>query len=130
MGKAQRLRDGVLSAYSAAAERPRDEHPFPVGRVFAASLGYPQNMLDDLPSVSADAFSGVSNVAIFADVPPSATVLDLGCGAGLDSLIAARRVGPHGRVIGMDFSRVVTTNGLARLVRGAYDNQTEDPTGR
>ncbi len=98
------LRDGVRRAYSSAAERPQDKHPFPVGRSFAESLGYPQDLLAALPSVSVDAFSGVSNVAVFAEIPVGAVVLDLGCGAGLDSLIAAQRVGPEGRVISVDFS--------------------------
>ena len=102
--KAEHLRDGVRGAYSAAAERPQDKHPFPVGREFAQSLGYPQDLLAGLPSACVDAFAGVSNVAVYADIPLGATVLDLGCGAGLDSLIAARRVGPEGKVIGVDFS--------------------------
>ncbi len=102
-----RLREGVRRAYSAAAERPDNKHPFPVGRSFAESLGYPQDLLAALPSVSVDAFSGVSNVAVFAEIPLGAVILDLGCGAGLDSLIAAQRVGPEGRVIGVDFSEAM-----------------------
>src|SRR5690606_7158335 len=45
-----------------------------------------------------------SNVSVFAEIPAGATVLDLGCGAGLDALIAAGRTGPAGRVVGLDFS--------------------------
>ncbi len=100
----QHLRDNVRRTYSAAAEKPRAEHPFPMGRQFAESLGYPPGLLASLPVHAVRAFAGVSNVAIFADIPEGATVLDLGCGAGLDSLISARRVGPGGRVIGIDFS--------------------------
>ncbi len=112
-----RLREGVRRAYSAAAERPDDKHPFPVGRTFAESLGYPQDLLSALPSVSVDAFSGVSNVAVFAEIPLGAVILDLGCGAGLDSLIAAQRVGPEGRVIGVDFSEAM----LARSRQAAEE---------
>ncbi|MFH0814221.1 MAG: methyltransferase domain-containing protein [Pseudomonadota bacterium] len=104
MDRSSHLRDGVREAYSAAAERPHEEHAFPVGRSFAESIGYPKEQLDRMPSVSVNAFAGVSNVSIFANLPAEATVLDLGCGAGLDSLIAAERVGPKGRVIGIDFS--------------------------
>lgn len=109
MNEAQRIRDGVRKAYSATAERPQDGHPFPVGRRFAESLGYPQDLLAVLPPVAADAFSGVSNVALLAEIPAGSTVLDLGCGAGLDSLIAAQRIGPNGRVIGVDFSAAMLT---------------------
>ena len=99
-----RLRSKVREAYSAAAQEPRASHPFPVGRHFAESLGYPGDLLDRMPRTCVDAFAGVSNVALFADLLPGATVMDLGCGAGLDSLIAAQRIGPRGKVLGLDFS--------------------------
>ncbi|GIK38401.1 MAG: hypothetical protein BroJett011_22340 [Chloroflexota bacterium] len=101
------IRAGVQHAYSAAAENPQAGHPFPVGRLFAESLGYSPEVLADIPAAAIDAFAGVSNAAVFADIPPGATVLDLGCGAGLDSLIAARRVGPTGKIIGIDFSEAM-----------------------
>ena len=102
--QAARLRSAVERTYSAAAERPRDKHAFPVGRAFAESIGYPAELLAGLPTEASEGFAGVSNVSLFAPIPPASFVLDLGCGAGLDSLIAARRVGPKGRVVGVDFS--------------------------
>ena len=98
------LRDRVRTAYSAAAEMPQTKHAFPVGRGFAESLGYPADLLDHLPAVASEAFAGVSNVSVFAETPSGATILDLGCGARLDALIAARRVGLEGKVIAVDFS--------------------------
>ena len=69
--------------------------------------------------MAVEAFVGVSNVAVFASLPPGARVLDLGCGAGLDSLIAARRVGSTGRVIGIDFSdSMLTRAGRAAAALG------------
>jgi arsenite methyltransferase len=103
-GLAKRLYKGVWKAYSLAAERPAEQHPFPVGRVFAESLGYPRELLENLPAYSVDAFAGVSNVSVYAEIAEGSTVLDLGCGAGLDTLIAAKKTGPAGRVIGIDFS--------------------------
>lgn len=101
---AERLRDGVRNAYSAVAAAPEEKHAFPVGRAFAESVGYTAESLSTLPTQSIEAFAGVSNVSVFAELPLGASVLDLGCGAGLDSLIAARRVGPTGAVTGVDFS--------------------------
>jgi arsenite methyltransferase len=98
------LRDRVRGAYSVAAEHPDQKHAFPVGRQFAESIGYPADLLASLPPVACDAFAGVSNVSLFAELPIGATVLDLGCGSGTDTLIAARRVGASGNVIGVDFS--------------------------
>jgi ubiquinone/menaquinone biosynthesis C-methylase UbiE len=69
--------------------------------------------------MAVEAFAGVSNLAVFASLPPGARVLDLGCGAGLDSLIAAQRVGPAGRVIGIDFSdSMLTRAGRAAAALG------------
>ena len=121
MLETEQLRDAVRVAYSAAAERPQDEHPFPMGRLFAESLGYPKKLLAGLPPRSVEGFAGVSNVAIFAHIPVGATVLDLGCGAGLDSFIAAQRVGPKGRVVGVDFSDAM----LARARQGASEVDAE-----
>jgi len=101
------LREGVRRAYSAVSESPQARHPFPNGRLFAESLGYPAGLLNELPAEAVEAFAGVSNVSLFATIPAGATVLDVGCGAGLDSLIAARRTGPDGRVIGLDFSQAM-----------------------
>jgi len=113
----EQLRNAVCRVYSEAAQHPAEEHPFPVGRGFAESIGYPPEILSGLPSVSIDGFAGVSNVAVFADIPVGAKVLDLGCGAGLDSLIAARRAGPAGKVIGIDFSDAM----LARARQAAAE---------
>ena len=101
---AARLRTGVQQAYSMVATTPRAKHPFPVGRPLALNVGYARRHLDQLPVMASASFAGVSAVPAFAQLSPGATVLDLGCGAGLDSLLAAPRVGPTGRVIGLDFS--------------------------
>ena len=101
---AHELRESVRSAYSAAASDPSGKHPFPVGPDFARDLGYPQELLSRIPDESVEAFAGVSAVSLQAQLREGLTVLDLGCGAGLDSLVAAERVGPTGCVIGVDFS--------------------------
>lgn len=103
----EELRDQVRQAYSAAADEPRSKHPFPVGRKFALSVGYGAELLSTLPADAVDGFCGVSNVSLFAEIPEGARVLDLGCGAGLDSLVAAGRVGPTGKVIAVDFSETM-----------------------
>ena len=113
LATADLLRDKVNAAYSAVAAHPEQKHPFPIGRELAENLEYPSEVLDDLPHSSVEAFAGVSNVSLFAELPAGATVLDLGCGAGMDSIIAARRVGPAGRVIGIDFSEAMLARARA-----------------
>jgi arsenite methyltransferase len=101
------LRESVRKAYSRAASSPAGRHPFPVGEEFALSLGYPREVLDRIPPGSIESFAGVSDVSVFAILPAGATVIDLGCGSGLDSLIAAQRVRAEGRVVGIDFSEAM-----------------------
>ncbi len=116
------LGDAVCEAYSAVARQPAGKHPFPVGREFAESLGYPGDLLDSVPASSVDAFAGVSNVAVFAEIAAGSTVLDLGCGAGLDALLASRRTGSHGKVYGVDFSNSM----LERANRAAREAGAEN----
>ena len=98
------LRASVREAYSRAAAHPNERHPFPMGKEFALSLGYPRELLAKIPYTSIEGFAGVSNVSVFAAPPAGGTVVDLGCGSGLDSLIAAQRAGGEGRIVGIDFS--------------------------
>ena len=107
------LRDKVNEAYSGVAVHPEQKHPFPIGRKLAENLEYPSEVLDSVPQGSVEAFAGVSNVSLFAELPVGTAVLDLGCGAGMDSIIAARRVGPTGRVIGIDFSEAMLVRARA-----------------
>jgi len=111
------LRESVRLVYSAAATDPSEKHPFPIGAAFAHDLGYPQELLNRVPIESSEAFAGVSNVSMQAPLREGLLVLDLGCGAGLDSLVAAERVGPNGRVVGIDFSGSM----LDRASRAAKD---------
>jgi arsenite methyltransferase len=118
----QELRDRVRDAYSAAALRPDDKHAFPIGRWFAESLGYPSDLLDTVPPACVEAFAGVSNVSLFSDIRPGLQVLDLGCGAGLDSLIAARRTGATGNVAAIDFSEPMLTRARCAARQAEADN--------
>jgi len=102
--EARVLRQKVREVYSKAATNPKSKLPFPVGRAVAEQVGYPKELLDSLPDTVSESFAGVSNVSLFAEIPAGATVLDIGCGAGLDSLVAARKAGENGTVTGVDFS--------------------------
>ena len=91
----------VCEAYSQIAREPRDNPYFPAGRLLAEGLGYSEALLDSIPLASVEAFCGVADVSLFAEMDEQTVVLDFGCGAGLDSIVAARR---GAQVIGVDFS--------------------------
>ena len=122
MNTPKQLRDGVHQVYSAVAEQPEAEHPFAVGKQFAAGLGYPIDLLDRLPPVCVQTFTGVSNVSVFAELAAGARVLDLGCGSGMDSVIIAQRVGPTGTVVGVDFSWAMLARAQQAAIEAGLDN--------
>ncbi len=75
-----------------------------IGPEVARELGYDPTVIGGLPTPVTESFAGVGNPLSLGEVRPGETVLDLGSGAGLDSILAARKVGPTGRVIGIDFT--------------------------
>jgi SAM-dependent methyltransferase len=119
---ADRLRCEVRETYSAIAANPAAKHVFAVGRALAENLGYPPDLLDSLPPRAVEAFAGVSNVSLFADLPEGATVLDLGSGAGMDALIATRRVGRQGFVAGIDFGPTMLARAHTAAVQAKAGN--------
>lgn len=94
----------VCERFSKLALTPDQESVFPVGPESAKSLGYDPDEIAALPRSVTESFAGVGNPLSLTDLRPGETVSDLGSGAGLDSILAARRVGPLGRVIGVDMT--------------------------
>lgn len=96
------IRATVKERFARVAQSPDREKKFPVGPSSARKLGYDPQEIDALPATVTESFCGVGNPLRLGDVYPGQTVLDLGSGPGMDSLLAARRVGPTGKVIGVD----------------------------
>jgi arsenite methyltransferase len=102
---AQTVREEVSKMYSRVASDPDGDFHFHRGPAYAAEfLGYDPAELAGLPSECTASFAGIANPHLIAPILPGETVLDIGCGAGTDLLIAARRVGPNGRAIGIDMT--------------------------
>jgi SAM-dependent methyltransferase len=98
------IRTSVRERFARIAETPEQERKFPVGPESAKSVGYRARAIDDLPREVTESFCGVGNPLGLGDLRTGQTVLDLGSGAGLDAILAARRVGAGGRVIGVDMT--------------------------
>lgn len=94
------LRDAIHKTYTEVSTEQERNFMFPTGRAWAADLGYPQPELSRVPDASVESFAGVANPFSLGRIEPGATVLDLGCGAGTDLLVAAQMAGPQGLVIG------------------------------
>jgi arsenite methyltransferase len=110
------LRGEIQSIYARVASAPGGEFHFHRGLEYAASmLGYDRTELETLPGEVTSSFAGIGNPHAIGRIPQGAVVLDIGCGAGTDLLLAARRTGPGGRAIGVDMTEAMRH----RAVHGA-----------
>jgi len=98
------LKNEIIRMYQEIADDPDADFHFYHGREGAELFGYDPEMLDWAPQGAVKSFAGVGNPHEHAYIQPGEAVMDLGSGAGLDALIAARTTGPGGRVIGVDFN--------------------------
>jgi len=94
----------VKAMYRSVAENPQGDFHFEMGRAMAERLGYAPADLDRIPAESIESFAGVGHYFHLADVKAGETVVDLGSGSGMDTFIAALKVGPRGKVIGVDMT--------------------------
>jgi SAM-dependent methyltransferase len=98
------LRRAIQEEYAAVALTPQQGFHFHTGRPLANLLGYEEAWLDGIPVGSLESFAGTGNPFRLGALHPGERVVDVGCGAGFDSLIAARMVGGAGQVIGVDMT--------------------------
>jgi len=98
------LKCEIQKTYARVSEQPEEDFVFPTGRAWATDLGYPADLLARVPNAAAESFAGVANPFSLGPLGPGERVLDIGSGAGTDSLVAAQMVGPEGRVVGIDMT--------------------------
>jgi SAM-dependent methyltransferase len=98
------LREEIRKTYTDVSTDHEQQFIFPTGRAWAQALGYPEAELARVPDATAESFAGVANHWTLGRAEPGSVVLDLGCGAGTDLLIAAQMTRPTGRVIGVDMT--------------------------
>ena len=110
-----KLRHEIQAIYARVATDPSSEFHFHRGPAYAAErLGYDTSALNAIPSQATASFAGVGNPLRIVTLPPGATVVDIGCGAGMDLMLAASAVGPGGKAIGVDM-----TDAMAERARSA-----------
>jgi arsenite methyltransferase len=98
------LREAIKEEYQLVAEEPHRGFHFHTGRPLARVLGYSEEWLRNVPETSIESFAGTGNPFTLGEIAPGERVVDLGSGAGIDSLIAARMVGSTGQVVGVDMT--------------------------
>ena len=116
------LRDEIRKTYTDVSTAPEQEFIFPTGRAWAQELGYPEPELARIPQATVESFAGVANHWTLGRIEPGSVVVDLGCGAGTDLLIAAQMTGPTGRVIGVDMTASMLERARASADEMGMDN--------
>jgi SAM-dependent methyltransferase len=115
------LKREIKKTYASVSQEPQRDFVFPTGRVWAEDLDYPAE-LTHVPEGAVESFAGVANPFSLGRLGPGEQVLDLGCGAGTDSLIAAQMVGPEGSVTGIDMTAEMLEKARAAAVVLGADN--------
>ncbi len=116
------LRQAIQKEYQEVALNPEQGFHFFIGRTLAQMLEYNEAWLEGIPEAAVESFAGTGNPFSLGEVKPGEHVVDVGCGAGFDSLIAARMVGKEGRVIGVDMTVAMVEKGRAAAAEIGLDN--------
>jgi SAM-dependent methyltransferase len=115
------LKREIRRTYASVSEKPEKDFVFPTGRAWAEDLGYPDE-LAGVPESAAESFAGVANPFSLGRLAPGEHVLDVGSGAGTDSLVAAQMVGERGRVVGIDMTPEMLAKARAAAAETALGN--------
>jgi arsenite methyltransferase len=116
------LRDAIRDEYSQVATNPEQDFHFHTGRRLAGILGYDERWLEGVPEESIASFAGTGNPFSLGALHEGQRVIDVGCGAGIDSLIAARMVGASGAVIGVDMTPAMVARATESAARIGCNN--------
>ena len=117
------LKSEIKKTYASVSREPEKDFIFPTGRAWAEDLGYPEE-LSQVPDFIAESFAGVAAPFSLGRLGPGERVLDLGSGAGTDSLVAALMVGPAGSVTGIDMTPEMIDKARAGASDLGLDNVT------
>lgn len=116
------LRAAIREEYQAVAETPQQGFHFHTGRRLAEIVGYDDALLEGIPETSIESFAGTGSPFSIGEIRPGERVVDVGSGAGIDSLIAARLMGETGQVIGVDMTPAMLEKARRSATEGGFGN--------
>lgn len=116
------LRTAIQEEYAEVAQHPQKGFHFHTGRPLAGMLGYREAWLTGIPEAAIESFAGTGNPFSVGELRFGEQVVDIGCGAGIDSLIAAKMVAPNGEVIGIDMTPAMLEKARKSAQEGGFSN--------
>ena len=115
------LKSEIRKTYASVSQEPEKDFIFPTGRAWAEDLEYPEE-LSGVPDTAVESFAGVANPFSLGRLAPGEDVLDIGCGAGTDTLVAAQMVAPAGKVTGIDMTPEMLSRARAAAAEMGAEN--------
>jgi arsenite methyltransferase len=116
------LRCAIRNEYAEVASNPDKGFHFHTGRALTQIVGYNDALLEGVPESAIESFAGTGNPFLAGGIEKGSRVADIGSGAGIDSLIAARMVGGDGQVVGIDMTEEMRAKATAAAAEAGYDN--------
>jgi arsenite methyltransferase len=120
----QQIEANIRAKYGRVAVTPEGQFRYPIGRAGLEALGYDPEILKTLPELVAASYCGVGNPFSLGPIRKGEAVLDFGCGAGVDTIIAARLTGPSGAVNGIDLVPEMLAKSRENACLAGVDNVT------
>lgn len=118
----ERISEGIRQKYVKVAVSPEGNFRYPTGRAGLEGQNYDRRIIDSLPDDVLASFCGVGNPFTLGQIQKGDAVLDIGCGAGVDTLVAAMLTGPNGKVIGIDLVPHMLEKARSNLAKTAMNN--------
>jgi arsenite methyltransferase len=116
------LRDAIQEEYDQVACEPNQGFHFHTGRALAHMLEYKEKWLENIPEAAIESFAGTGNPFSLGTLRPGENIVDVGSGAGIDSLIAARMVAPQGHVVGVDMTPSMLEKARRSATEAGFNN--------
>jgi arsenite methyltransferase len=116
------LRDAIQEEYDQVACEPDRGFHFHTGRSLARMLKYDEEWLENIPEAAIESFAGTGNPFSLGTLKPGEYIVDVGSGAGIDSLIAAKMVAPEGQVVGIDMTPAMLEKARRSATEAGFDN--------
>ena len=119
-----RIEESIRQKFIKVASTPEGQFQYPTGRAGLEALTYDKEKVQKLPDEAITSYCGVGNPFTLGPIQKGEAVLDIGCGAGVDTLIAADMVGPEGEVVGIDMIPAMLKRAKENLQRTDFKNVT------